>query len=73
MLRQMTHAATSAAVCHLTEAELKKNLASGKKTQSKESNYLSVPERSEGTEVSKMAIREGTVFWGVWGGGSPPL
>ena len=33
---------------------------------------LSVPERSEGTEVSKMAIREGTVFWGVWGG-FPPL
>ena len=28
---------------------------------------LSVPERSEGTEVSKMAIREGAVFWGVWG------
>ena len=27
-----------------------------------------VPERSEGTEVSKMAIREGIVFWGV-----PPL
>ena len=24
---------------------------------------LSVPERSEGTEVSKMAIREETVFW----------
>ena len=23
----------------------------------------SVPERSEGTEVSKMAIREETVFW----------
>ena len=33
---------------------------------------LSVPERSEGTEVSKMAIREGTVFWGVWGG-FPPI
>ena len=32
----------------------------------------SVPERSEGTEVSKMAIREGTVFWGVWGG-FPPI
>ena len=25
--------------------------------------------KGEGTEVSKMAIREGTVFWGV----SPPL
>ena len=24
------------------------------------------------TEVSKMAIREGTVFWGVWGG-VPPI
>ena len=34
-------------------------------------NDLSVPERSEGTEVSKMAIREGAVFWGVWGGVSP--
>ena len=33
---------------------------------------LSVPERSEETEVSKMAIREGIVFWGVWGV-SPPL
>ena len=33
---------------------------------------LSVPERSEGTEVSKMAIREGIVFWG-FGGVSPPL
>ena len=35
-------------------------------------NSFSVPERSEGTEVSKMAIREGTVFWGVWGG-FPPI
>ena len=34
--------------------------------------WLSVPELSEGTEVSKMAIREGIVFWGVWGG-FPPI
>ena len=33
---------------------------------------LSVPERSEGTELSKMAICKGAVFWGVWGG-FPPL
>ena len=30
---------------------------------------LSVPERSERTELSKMAIREGILFWGV----CPPL
>ena len=32
---------------------------------------LSVPELSEGTEVSKMAIREGIVFWVVGEGGVP--
>ena len=29
--------------------------------------------KGEGAEVSKMAIREGTVFWGVWGGFPPIL
>ena len=28
----------------------------------------SVPEQGQGTEVSKMAIREGIVFWGILGG-----